>query len=74
MKRDSKGRFYEMLKSEGPPARKGVVHCFSGTKQEMFNYLDLGYHIGITGILTLQKRGEYLREIAPFNPGRQTAD
>jgi len=66
--RDSKGRFYEMLKSEGPPARKGVVHCFSGTRQEMFNYLDLGYHIGITGILTLQKRGEYLREIAPLIP------
>jgi len=66
--RDSKGRFYEMLKSEGPPARKGVVHCFSGTKQEMFNYLDLGYHIGITGILTLQERGEYLRKIAPLIP------
>jgi TatD DNase family protein len=66
--RDSNGRFYEMLKSEGPPSRKGVVHCFSGTKQEMFNYLDLGYHIGITGILTLQKRGEYLREIAPLIP------
>jgi TatD DNase family protein len=34
----------------------------------MFNYLDLGYHIGITGILTIQKRGEYLREIAPLIP------
>lgn len=66
--RDSKGRFYEILKSEGPPSRKGVVHCFSGTRQEMFNYLDLGYHIGITGILTLQKRGEYLRKIAPLIP------
>ena len=66
--RDSKGRFYEILKSEGPPSRKGVVHCFSGTRQEMFNYLDLGYHIGITGILTIQKRGEYLREIAPLIP------
>jgi TatD DNase family protein len=66
--RDSNGRFYEILKSEGPPSRKGVVHCFSGTKKEMFNYLDLGYHIGITGILTIQKRGEYLREIAPLIP------
>jgi len=66
--RDSNGRFYEMLKSEGPKTRQGVVHCFSGTKQEMFKYLDLGYHIGITGILTIQKRGEYLREIAPLIP------
>jgi TatD DNase family protein len=66
--RDSNGRFYDILKSEGPKARKGVVHCFSGTRQEMFKYLDLGYHIGITGILTIQKRGEYLREIAPLIP------
>lgn len=66
--RDSNGRFYEILESEGPGSRKGVVHCFSGTQQEMFKYLDLGYHIGITGILTLQQRGEYLRKIAPLIP------
>ena len=66
--RDSNGRFYEILESEGPGTRKGVVHCFSGTRQEMFKYLDLGYHIGITGILTIKKRGEYLREIAPLIP------
>ncbi len=66
--RDSKGRFYEILKSDGPPSRKGVVHCFSGTKDEMFKYLDLGYYIGITGILTILKRGEYLRQIVSLIP------
>ncbi len=66
--RDSKGRFYEILKSQGPKSRKGVIHCFSGTKEEMFQYLDLGYYIGITGILTLKKRGEYLRSIVPLIP------
>ncbi|WP_413831619.1 TatD family hydrolase [Desulfobacula sp.] len=66
--RDSKGRFYDILKSKGPKTRKGVVHCFSGTKAELFKYLDLGYYIGITGILTLKKRGEYLRSIAPHIP------
>ncbi len=66
--RDSKGRFYEILKSDGPGSRRGVVHCFSGTKEEMFKYLDLGYHIGITGILTIQQRGEYLRKIVPEIP------
>jgi TatD DNase family protein len=45
-----------------------VVHCFSGTRKEMFQYLDLGYHIGITGILTIQKRGRLLRELAPLIP------
>lgn len=66
--RDSKGRFYEILKSEAPESRKGVVHCFSGTKEEMFKYLDLGYYIGITGILTLKERGAYLRSIVPLIP------
>ncbi|MCP4024339.1 MAG: TatD family hydrolase, partial [Desulfobacteraceae bacterium] len=66
--RESKGRFYEILKADGPKSCRGVVHCFSGTKEEMFKYLDLGYHIGITGILTHQKRGEYLRQIVPLIP------
>ncbi len=66
--RDSRGRFYDIVKSEGPTSRKGVVHCFSGTREEMFQYLDLGYHIGITGILTIHKRGRLLRELALLIP------
>ncbi len=66
--RDSNGRFYDILKSNGPKSRKGVVHCFSGTKEELFKYLDLGYHIGITGIVTIDKRGEYLRSLVPLIP------
>lgn len=66
--RDSNGRFYEILKAEGPDTRKGVIHCFSGTREELVQYLDLGYHIGITGILTIRQRGAYLRELAPLIP------
>lgn len=66
--RDSQGRFYEILKSVGPKTRQGVIHCFSGTQKEMFQYLDLGYHIGITGIVTIEKRGASLRELVPLIP------
>ncbi|WP_300457578.1 TatD family hydrolase [Desulfobacula sp.] len=66
--RDSNGRFYDILKSDGPKSRKGVIHCFSGTREDLFNYLDLGYYIGITGIVTLKKRGEYLRSLVPLIP------
>jgi TatD DNase family protein len=66
--RDSKGRFLDIVKSEGPQTRKGVVHCFSGTKNELFKYLDLNYYIGITGILTLLQRGEYLRGLVSHIP------
>lgn len=66
--RDSEGRLLQILESLNHRDRKGVIHCFSGTKQEMFKYLDLGYYIGITGILTLQERGVLLRELALLIP------
>ena len=66
--RDSMGRFQEMIESFKFKKPRGVVHCFSGTKAEMFRYLDLGFHIGITGILTIKKRGAELRELATMIP------
>ena len=62
--RDSGGRFLEILKAHyGSRADglRGVVHCFSGTAQEMQAYIDMGLYIGITGILTIHQRGEALR-------------
>jgi TatD DNase family protein len=65
--RDSNGRFLSMIRAFGAPLR-GVVHCFSGTREELFAYLDLGLSIGITGILTIRQRGELLRELAALVP------
>ena len=66
--RDSGGRLLEILTDMDNQQRQGVVHCFSGTREEMFKYLDLGYHIGVTGIVTLQQRGAFLRELIPLIP------
>jgi TatD DNase family protein len=62
--RDSNGLFLEILKNHNPNAIKGVVHCFSGTQNELDQYLSLGLHIGITGILTIKSRGRRLRQQA----------
>lgn len=69
--RDSQGRFLELLKTCPPPAGGAVVHCFSGTRAELVRYLDMGYYIGITGILTLQERGEFLRRLVAQIPAGQ---
>lgn len=69
--RDSQGRFLELLKTCPPPPGAAVVHCFSGTRAELMRYLDMGYYIGITGILTLKERGEALRRLAPRIPPDQ---
>jgi TatD DNase family protein len=61
--RDSEGRFLEILKLHRESQLQGVVHCFSGTEAELDAYIDLGLHIGITGILTIQSRGKTLRQM-----------
>ena len=69
--RDTNGRFLEMLKIDFNNESNGVIHCFSGTAQELKQYLNLGLYIGITGILTLRGRGADLREMVSLIPKDQ---
>ena len=66
--RDSNGLFLEMLRKNCGKDISGVVHCFSGNREDLRHYLDLGLHIGITGILTVKSRGAQLREMVPEIP------
>ena len=66
--RESCGRLLEIIKEKYSKKRKGVIHCFSGNKQELYQYIELGYYIGITGILTIKGRGAELRKLAPLIP------
>ena len=69
--RDSHGRFLEMLKNNCGNNINGVVHCFSGNHVELDHYLELGLHIGITGIITMKSRGTPLREMASLIPANR---
>jgi len=69
--RDTKGKFLDILKYYKNDKRTGVVHCFSGNRKELKAYLDLGYYIGITGILTVHKRGEELRNHISYIPSNK---
>lgn len=66
--RDSNGRLIEILKTHFKKGRNGVIHCFSGNGNELKQYLGLGLYIGITGILTIDNRGAYLRKLVPHIP------
>jgi TatD DNase family protein len=61
--RDSEGRLLELLVANPNPNRRGTVHCFSGNRNELHSYLELGYCIGVTGIVTMQQRGVELRKL-----------
>jgi len=66
--RDSGGRFLEILNTYRDAIKNGVVHCFSGNRDELRAYLDFGLYIGITGILTVKARGKGLREMVKMIP------
>lgn len=47
--------------SDGLPAM--LVHCFTGSADELHSYLELDCYIGITGWLCDDRRGEHLRPL-----------
>jgi len=67
--RDAHDPFIALLREYLPkiPAG-GVAHCFTGNKEEMQEYLDLGLHVGITGWICDERRGDALREAARYLP------
>lgn len=46
----------------------GVTHCFTGDAQQLKAYLDLGLHIGITGWVCDERRGEALQQALRYIP------
>src|SRR6185369_2382507 len=48
-----------------------VVHCFTGEKHELFDYLDRDFHIGITGWICDERRGQHLRELVRHIPAQR---
>ena len=66
--RDSQGRLLEILEKTPSNSRSAVVHCFSGTAVELARYMEMGFYIGITGIVTHKKRGEPLRQMITTIP------
>ena len=59
--RDAHPRVSEILSSYKP--KRAVAHCFTGEREELRAYLDLGLYIGITGWICDERRGKHLLEL-----------
>jgi TatD DNase family protein len=59
--RDAHPRFAEILRNH--KVGKAVAHCFTGERDELRAYLDLGLYIGITGWICDERRGKHLVEL-----------
>jgi TatD DNase family protein len=64
--REAFPELFDILRDFGTSVR-GVLHCFTGTKDEAKVLLDLGWYISLSGIVTFPK-SEPLREVARFLP------
>ena len=61
--RDSHEDFLPLLKRYRPYIAGGVVHCFTDNEESLLEYLELDMHIGITGWICDERRGQNLQKI-----------
>ena len=65
--RDAAGDTLDILKGWEKDKTRGVIHCFSYTKETAREYLNMDYYFGIGGVLTF-KNARKLLEAAEYIP------
>ena len=66
--REAHADFLAMMQDFDGRLGPAVVHCFTGSREELFDYLDRDWHVGITGWLCDERRGLHLRELVKSIP------
>lgn len=61
--RDAYREASEIIKREGKGDLRGVIHCFTGDYDAAREFLDLGFYLSFTGIITF-KNADALRDVA----------
>lgn len=57
----------DMMKAVQPLELSGVIHCYSYSVEQAKEYLNMGYYLGIGGVLTF-KNAKKLKEVAEYAP------
>lgn len=66
--REAHARFVAILAGQRDRLRGAVLHCFTGSDEELAACLDLDLHVGITGWICDERRGLHLRDLVPRIP------
>jgi len=66
--RDAFDTFQSLLKEYRDSLKNVVVHCFTDNKKALYQLLDLDCHIGITGWICDERRGQELQSIVKDIP------
>ena len=65
--RDAARDTFDIMKAEHAGTTGGVIHCYSGSREMARDYLELGYYIGIGGVVTF-KNARVMKEVAEYVP------
>jgi TatD DNase family protein len=55
--RDAFNEVYEVLQSEHDDRLRGIFHCFTGTVEQANMIIDMGFYLGIGGVVTYKNSG-----------------
>jgi TatD DNase family protein len=69
--RDAHEDFIAIVRAVRDQLSNLVVHCFTGTKRELFQCLDIDCHIGITGWICDERRGTHMLEFMHDIPAQR---
>ncbi|MDR3059931.1 MAG: TatD family hydrolase, partial [Prevotella sp.] len=69
--RDAFSDFISILKNRRKDISNAVVHCFTGSEEELDKYLELDCHIGITGWICDERRGKHLIKLIKKIPSNR---
>ena len=65
--RDAAKDTYDILREYRTGEGAGIMHCFGYSKEMARQFLDLGYYIGLGGVVTF-KNGRVAKEVAAYVP------
>ncbi|MBM7073396.1 TatD family hydrolase [Shewanella sp. 202IG2-18] len=66
--RDAHNEFIQLVKQYRPQLSNAVLHCFTGSRSELEDCLELDLFIGITGWVCDERRGQTLAECIKYIP------
>ncbi len=66
--RDAHEYFLKIMQHWRPQLAGAVAHCFTGNTEQVLSYIDLDMHIGITGWVCDERRGEDLQQAVKHIP------
>lgn len=65
--RDAAKDTLDIMKAERADCLKGVIHCYSYSKEHAREYMNMGYYLGIGGVVTF-KNARKLKEVVEYAP------